>query len=65
MPAEQVKYWTGIFAKTVETENWKEELQRSHLTELFLDGVATKRFLEDQNSKLSDIWAGSACPNGP
>jgi hypothetical protein len=40
MAVEQVKYWTGIFAKTVETEEWK-------------------------NSKLSEIWVGSACPNSP
>jgi putative tricarboxylic transport membrane protein len=58
MPAEQVQYWTGIFAKTVETEEWKEELQRSQLTEHFLDSVATKRFLEDQNSTLSEIMGG-------
>ena len=32
MTPEQIQYWDDLFAKTMETPEWKDEIQRSQLT---------------------------------
>jgi putative tricarboxylic transport membrane protein len=55
MTPEQVQYWDDIFAKTVETREWKEEVQRSQLTSHYLQSRATGEFLAAENEKLTGV----------
>jgi putative tricarboxylic transport membrane protein len=55
MTPEQVQYWDGIFAKTVETPEWKEEIQRSQLTGHYLQSRETGEFLAAENEKLTSV----------
>jgi putative tricarboxylic transport membrane protein len=55
MTPEQVQYWDDIFAKTAETQEWKEEVQRSQLTSHYLQSRATGEFLAGENEKLSGV----------
>ena len=51
----QIKYWDGVFAKTVETPEWKEEIERAQLTGHYLASGATGEFLAAENMKLEGI----------
>jgi putative tricarboxylic transport membrane protein len=55
MTPEQIQYWDGIFAKTVETAEWKEEIQRSQLTGHYLQSRETAEFLAAENEKLTGV----------
>ncbi len=55
MTPEQIQYWDDIFAKTVETQEWKEEVQRTQLTSHYLQSRATGQFLGAENEKLSGV----------
>jgi putative tricarboxylic transport membrane protein len=57
MTPEQVQYWDDIFAKTVETQEWKEEVQRSQLTSHYLQSRATGEFLAAENEKLAGVMS--------
>jgi hypothetical protein len=37
MTAAQIAYWDDVFAKTVATAEWKQELERSQLEQHYLD----------------------------
>ena len=55
MSAEQIAYWDDVFAKTVETPEWKEETQRSQLVSHYLKSRETVEFLSAENEKLTGI----------
>jgi putative tricarboxylic transport membrane protein len=55
MTPEQVQYWDGIFAKTVETPEWKEEIQRSQLSGHYLQSREAGAFLAAENEKLTGV----------
>ena len=55
MTADQIAYWDGIFAKTVATKDWQQEVERQHLTTHYLDGKATGAFLAQENDKLAQV----------
>jgi putative tricarboxylic transport membrane protein len=55
MSAEQIAYWDDVFAKTVETPEWKEETQRSQLVSHYLKSRDTGEFLAAENEKLTGI----------
>jgi putative tricarboxylic transport membrane protein len=55
MSAEQIAYWDDVFAKTVETPEWKEETQRSQLVSHYLKSRDTGEFLAAENDKLTGI----------
>jgi len=44
-----------VFAKTVETPEWKEETQRSQLVSHYLKSRDTGEFLAAENEKLTGI----------
>jgi len=52
---EQIQYWDDLFAKTMETQEWKEEIQRSQLTSHYLPSRESGTFLAAENAKLTDI----------
>jgi putative tricarboxylic transport membrane protein len=55
MTPDQIKYWDGVFAKTVETPEWKEEIERAQLTSHYLASGATGEFLAAENTELEGI----------
>jgi tripartite-type tricarboxylate transporter receptor subunit TctC len=55
MTPEQIQYWDDLFAKTMETPEWKEEIERSQLTSHYLPSRETGTFLAAENEKLTDI----------
>jgi putative tricarboxylic transport membrane protein len=55
MTPEQVQYWDGVFAKTVATPEWKEEVERAQLTNHYLPSHETGAFLGSENTKLSGV----------
>jgi putative tricarboxylic transport membrane protein len=55
MTAEQIQYWDGVLAKTVETQEWKDEVQRSQLTDHYLASHEAGEFLAAENDKLVGI----------
>jgi putative tricarboxylic transport membrane protein len=55
MTPEQTRYWDGVFARTVETQEWKDETQRSQLTGHYLQSRETGEFLAAENDKLAGI----------
>ncbi len=57
MPAEQVAYWNGVLTKTVQTQEWKEEVAREKLTDHYLDSAAATSFVAAQNDALTATMA--------
>jgi putative tricarboxylic transport membrane protein len=57
MTAEQIQYWDDLFAKTVETQEWKDEIQRSQLTSHYLPSRATGTFLAAEDEKLIGVMS--------
>jgi putative tricarboxylic transport membrane protein len=55
MTPEQIQYWDGVLAKTVETQEWKDEVQRSQLTDHYLASHEAGEFLAAENDKLVGI----------
>ena len=55
MTPEQTRYWDDIFAKTVETQEWKDEIQRSQLSGHYLASHETGEFLSAENEKLIGV----------
>jgi putative tricarboxylic transport membrane protein len=57
MTPEQIQYWDDLFAKTMETQEWKDEVQRSQLTSHYLSNRETGEFLTAENEKLTAIMS--------
>jgi putative tricarboxylic transport membrane protein len=55
MTPDQIQYWNDIFAKTVQSKSWQDELQRTQLVDHYLDSKATGAFLEEENGKLTGV----------
>jgi putative tricarboxylic transport membrane protein len=55
MTPEQTQYWDDVFAKTMETPEWKEEIQRSQLTSRYLPSHEASLFLAAENEKLTGV----------
>jgi putative tricarboxylic transport membrane protein len=55
MTSEQIQYWDGVFAKTVDSQEWKDEIERSQLTGHYLQSHGTGEFLAAENDKLSAV----------
>jgi putative tricarboxylic transport membrane protein len=55
MTPEQIQYWDDLFVKTMETPEWKDEIQRSQLTSHYLPSRETGEFLAAENEKLTGV----------
>ncbi len=53
MTTAQVAYRNGVFARTVEATDWKEEVEREKLSAHDLDSAAAARFVADENVTLT------------
>jgi putative tricarboxylic transport membrane protein len=52
MTANQIAYWDGVMAKTVETKEWQQEVEKEKLKTHYLDSDAARAFLSAQNDRL-------------
>jgi putative tricarboxylic transport membrane protein len=55
MTDDQISYWEDVFARTVETEQWKEFVQRNNAETTYLDRKDTVAFFERQEKVLGDL----------
>jgi putative tricarboxylic transport membrane protein len=51
----QVAYWDGVLGKTVQTQDWKDHLERIQLTYRYLDSTQSQAFVAEQNEKVRMI----------
>jgi putative tricarboxylic transport membrane protein len=57
MTPEQTRYWDDVLAKTVETPEWRDEIQRSQLGSHYLPSRGAAEFLAAENDKLTGIMS--------
>jgi len=55
MTPAQIAYWDDVFAKTVATAEWKEELARAQLAPHYLDSHDARPFLDAEYRRIADI----------
>ena len=55
MTPAQIAYWDDVFAKTVATAEWKEELARAQLAPHYLDSSDARPFLDAEYRRIADI----------
>jgi Tripartite tricarboxylate transporter family receptor len=60
MTAAQIAYWDDVFAKTVATAEWKEELERTQLEQHYLDSKTARGFPR-QRAADGEIAATPRC----
>ena len=52
--AAQIAYWDGVFAKMVQTEEWKKDPQDSQQEFVYLNSRDTGKYLDAQNRELTE-----------
>ncbi|MCW5605277.1 MAG: tripartite tricarboxylate transporter substrate binding protein [Burkholderiales bacterium] len=57
MTREQIVFWEGAFAKAVESEEWKKELERNFWTPNFVTGDGARKYLAQQTELYQKIFA--------
>ena len=57
MTPDQIEYWNGVLAKTVQAPDWQADFKRQQLTDHYLDSAAMGRFLAAQNTQLTAIMS--------
>ena len=53
MPEEQVHYWDGVFAKLVQTAEWKQSLGSEHMENTYSDSRATLELMDTQYKAMA------------
>jgi putative tricarboxylic transport membrane protein len=57
MTPQQIAFWENVLARVVETEDWKQMLEKSSLTSEFLRSAETRRQLKADYDELRTIMA--------
>ena len=52
---QQAAYWENVFARVVETDEWKKMLERDVVTSNFLRSAQTRKFLDDEYEELKPL----------
>jgi len=55
MTEDQIAYWNDVLARTVKTDEWRQEVERQQLTDHYLDSADMALFLAAQNTALAEI----------
>jgi len=58
MTPSQIVYWDGVLGKTVQTQTWKEHIERTQLTYRHLDSGQAGEFITAQNETVRGILTG-------
>jgi putative tricarboxylic transport membrane protein len=54
----QIAYWDEVLDKTVQTQEWKDHIERTQPTYRYLDSRQARNFVTDQNQKVREILTG-------
>ena len=57
LTAAQVAYWDGVLGKTVQTQDWKDHIERTQLTYRYLDSTQSLAFIKEQDDKVAAVLA--------
>jgi tripartite-type tricarboxylate transporter receptor subunit TctC len=49
---DQVQYWERVFARVVQTQEWKDELSKTQYDPLYFDSVQSRAFIDSEYKKL-------------
>lgn len=55
MTDEQIAYWEGIVAKTVQTKEWQEMAEANNATTTYLNHADTVKFFEEQQASMTEV----------
>jgi putative tricarboxylic transport membrane protein len=55
MTEEQINYWNNAFARLVQLPEWKEDMEKLLVTNLYLNSRDTRRFLEAEYAAYSSF----------
>lgn len=55
LTADQITYWERALSAVVQTDEWKESLQKNLQERAFLNSKETQQFLESQNAQLTSV----------
>ena len=53
IPTEQVQYWDGVFAKLVQTAEWKQSVASEHMENTYSDSRATLELMDAQYKSMA------------
>lgn len=57
MTAPQVAYWESVTRRATATGEWKQELERGHLTDEFLASAGFRKYLDEQQVQIRALLA--------
>jgi tripartite-type tricarboxylate transporter receptor subunit TctC len=55
MTSEQIKYWSDVFAKMVQSNNWKKLLKNQGQYDYYMPAKEYMKYLEEQNTSFSTL----------
>lgn len=55
MTQGQVRFWDGVFARLVEQDEWKKEIESKHFENTYLDSAGTRHLMEAQYAELTTV----------
>ena len=55
MTEAQVRYWDGVFAKMVEQDDWKKDVEAKYFENTYLNGADTRKLMESQHTELTKV----------
>lgn len=55
LSADQIAYWEGVFAKTIETDEWKKSLTDAYQEGEFMDHEAFVNFISAEEAALKEL----------
>ena len=55
MSDAQIDYWGRVFARLTASPEWKDEIEKNLLTELFMDGRQSRKFIDAEYKEVSVI----------
>jgi len=55
MTQAQVRFWDGVFAKLVQQEEWRKEIESAHFENTYLNSAETRRLMEAQYAELTRV----------
>ena len=53
MTDAQVRYWDGVFAKMVEQDEWKKDVEAKNFENTYSNGAETRKLMESQYAELA------------
>jgi putative tricarboxylic transport membrane protein len=55
MTEAQVRYWNGVFAKLVQQEDWKKDVEAKQFENTYLNSADTRKLMDQQQGELTAV----------